>query len=124
MDCFKRYNHIWQKGKEEAIKTFITQSPLLSEFESQILYFQNLEQEIHAEPEYICVGPIALYTGRFIFFHTVISISQHCSVPLPRLVFQRVLPVLKTDSVGLKLKDQFVDFLKISFCIIIDSGLF
>uniref|UniRef100_A0A2K5U8Y9 Dynein axonemal heavy chain 5 n=1 Tax=Macaca fascicularis TaxID=9541 RepID=A0A2K5U8Y9_MACFA len=85
MDCFRRYNHIWQKGKEEAIKTFITQSPLLSEFESQILYFQNLEQEIHAEPEYICVGPIALYTADLKFALTaetkawMVVIGRHCN---------------------------------------------
>uniref|UniRef100_A0A2K5Y215 Dynein axonemal heavy chain 5 n=1 Tax=Mandrillus leucophaeus TaxID=9568 RepID=A0A2K5Y215_MANLE len=85
MDCFKRYNHIWQKGKEEAIKTFITQSPLLSEFESQILYFQNLEQEINAEPEYICVGPIALYTADLKFALTaetkawMVVIGRHCN---------------------------------------------
>uniref|UniRef100_A0A2K6MIB6 Dynein axonemal heavy chain 5 n=1 Tax=Rhinopithecus bieti TaxID=61621 RepID=A0A2K6MIB6_RHIBE len=85
MDCFKRYNHIWQKGKEEAIKTFITQSPLLSEFESQILYFQNLEQEINAEPECICVGPIALYTADLKFALTaetkawMVVIGRHCN---------------------------------------------
>ncbi|XP_078222058.1 dynein axonemal heavy chain 5 isoform X3 [Callithrix jacchus] len=85
MDCFKRYNHIWQKEKEEAIKTFITQSPLLSEFESQILYFQNLEQEINAEPEYICVGSIALYTADLKFSLTaetkawMVIIGRHCN---------------------------------------------
>ncbi|XP_016864671.1 dynein axonemal heavy chain 5 isoform X7 [Homo sapiens] len=85
MDCFKRYNHIWQKGKEEAIKTFITQSPLLSEFESQILYFQNLEQEINAEPEYVCVGSIALYTADLKFALTaetkawMVVIGRHCN---------------------------------------------
>lgn len=97
MDCFKRYNHIWQKEKEETIMMFITKNPLLSEFESQILYFQKLEQEINAEPEYICVGPIALYTGWFIFFQTVIKIQQYCSVSLPRLVCQRVRAILKID---------------------------
>lgn len=51
-------------------------NPLLSEFESQILYFQKLEQEINTEPEYICAGTIALYTGWFIFFQTVIKIQR------------------------------------------------
>lgn len=95
MDCFRRYNHIWQKEKEETIMMVITKNPLLSEFESQIVYFQKLEQEINAEPEYICVGAIALYTGWFVFFHTVIKIQLYCSVSLPRLVCQRVLAVLK-----------------------------
>jgi dynein heavy chain len=70
MDHFKCYHHIWQKEKEETIKEFIMQRPLLSEFESQILYFQNLDQAINAEPEYICVGSIALYTGWFIVFQS------------------------------------------------------
>lgn len=67
MDGFKRYNHIWQKEKEEMVMMFITENPLLSEFESQILYFQKLEQEINAEPECIHVGVVAVYTGWFIF---------------------------------------------------------
>lgn len=71
MDRFKCYNHIWQKEKEETIMSFIAQNPLLSEFESRILYFQRLEQEINAEPEYIRVGSIALYTGWLIVFQTV-----------------------------------------------------
>lgn len=95
MDCFKCYNHIWQKEKEETLMTFIMKNPLLPEFESQILYFQNLEQKINAEPEYICVGTIALYTGWFIFFQTAIKIQQYPSVSLWRLVLQKVLAYLK-----------------------------
>ncbi|KAM5264417.1 dynein axonemal heavy chain 5 [Ctenodactylus gundi] len=85
VDCFKRYNHIWQREKEETIKTFITQNPLLSEFESQILYYQNLEQEINAEPECICVGSIALYTADLKFALTtetkafMVVIGRHCN---------------------------------------------
>lgn len=75
MDRFKRYNHIWQEEKEETIKAFIEQNPLLSEFESRILYFQSLEQEIIAEPEYISVGSIALYTGGLIAFQTIMQIQ-------------------------------------------------
>lgn len=97
MDSFKRYNHIWQKEKEEMVMMFITKSPLLSEFESQILYFQKLEQEINAEPECICVGAVALYTGWFIFSQAVIKIQQYCSVSLPRLAFQRVLAIFKIE---------------------------
>uniref|UniRef100_G1SYW3 Dynein axonemal heavy chain 5 n=1 Tax=Oryctolagus cuniculus TaxID=9986 RepID=G1SYW3_RABIT len=85
MDCFKSYNHIWQKEKEETIRTFIMNNPLLSEFESQILYFQNLEQEINAEPEYISVGSIALYTADLKFALTaetkawMVVIGRHCN---------------------------------------------
>nr|XP_048312992.1 dynein axonemal heavy chain 5 [Myodes glareolus] len=85
MDRFKCYNHIWQKEKEETIKAFIEQNPLLSEFESKILYFQSLEQEIIAEPEYISVGSIALYTADLKFSLTAETkawmavIGRHCN---------------------------------------------
>ncbi|KAM8815689.1 dynein axonemal heavy chain 5 isoform 1-T1 [Rhynchonycteris naso] len=85
MDCFKCYNHIWQKEKEETIMTFIMENPLFPEFESQILYFQNLEQKINAEPEYICVGAIALYTADLKFTLTaetkawMVVIGHHCN---------------------------------------------
>ncbi|EPQ10653.1 Dynein heavy chain 5, axonemal [Myotis brandtii] len=85
MDCFKCYNHIWQKEKEETLMTFIMKNPLLPEFESQILYFQNLEQKINAEPEYISVGTIALYTADLKFTLTsetkawMVVIGRHCN---------------------------------------------
>ncbi|GAB5567371.1 dynein axonemal heavy chain 8 isoform X1 [Prionailurus iriomotensis] len=85
MDCFKRYNHIWQKEKEETIMMVVTKNPLLSEFESQIVYFQKLEQEINAEPEYICVGAIALYTADLKFTLAaetkawMVVIGRHCN---------------------------------------------
>ncbi|XP_024899314.1 dynein heavy chain 5, axonemal [Pteropus alecto] len=85
MDCFKCYNHIWQKEKEETAMMFIMKNPSLSEFESQILYFRNLEQKINAEPEYICVGPIALYTADLKFTLTaetkawMVVIGRHCN---------------------------------------------
>ncbi|EPY86356.1 dynein heavy chain 5, axonemal [Camelus ferus] len=85
MDCFKRYNHIWQKEKEETVMTFIMKNPLLSEFESQILYFRKLEQEINAEPEYMCVGALALCTADLKFTLTaetkawMFVIGRHCN---------------------------------------------
>ncbi|KAH0618009.1 hypothetical protein JD844_016916 [Phrynosoma platyrhinos] len=62
LERFKCYHHIWQQDKEETIEDFVKSSPLLSEFESQILYYRDLDLEINSEPEYICVGTIALYT--------------------------------------------------------------
>lgn len=84
--------------------TFILKNPLLPEFEAQIIYFQNLEQKINAEPECICVGAIALYTGQFISAQTAITIQQYCSASLPRLVFQGVVAVLKIDFLFMGLK--------------------
>nr|XP_054361159.1 dynein axonemal heavy chain 5 [Mirounga angustirostris] len=82
---FKRYNHIWQNEKEEMVLAFITENPLLSEFESQILYFQKLEQEINAEPECIHVGAVAVYTADLKFILTtetkawMVVIGRHCN---------------------------------------------
>ncbi|XP_054020248.1 dynein axonemal heavy chain 5 [Dryobates pubescens] len=63
LERFSCYHHIWQRDKEETIDKLMMGNPLLSEFESEILYFQDLELKINSEPEYICVGAIALYTA-------------------------------------------------------------
>ncbi|XP_070603204.1 dynein axonemal heavy chain 5 isoform X1 [Erythrolamprus reginae] len=63
LERFKCYHHIWQREKEETIENFIKGSPLLSDFESQILYYRDLELKINSESEYICVGTVALYTA-------------------------------------------------------------
>uniref|UniRef100_A0A8C3PTP1 Dynein axonemal heavy chain 5 n=1 Tax=Calidris pygmaea TaxID=425635 RepID=A0A8C3PTP1_9CHAR len=63
LESFNCYHHIWQKDKEETIEKLMMGNPLLSEFESEILHFQNLDLKINSEPEYICVGAIALYTA-------------------------------------------------------------
>ncbi|XP_065523675.1 dynein axonemal heavy chain 5 [Lathamus discolor] len=63
LESFSCYHHIWQRDKEETIDKFMMGNPLLSEFESEILHFQDLELKISSEPEYICVGAIALYTA-------------------------------------------------------------
>lgn len=67
MESFSCYHHIWQRDKEETIDKFMMENPLLSEFESQILHFRDLDLKINSEPEYICVGAIALYTGKVRF---------------------------------------------------------
>ncbi|XP_074540218.1 dynein axonemal heavy chain 5 [Halichoeres trimaculatus] len=59
---FSRYHHIWRKDHEDTMQKFIQGSPLLSEFESQILFYRDLELEINSEPEYITVGALALFT--------------------------------------------------------------
>ncbi|XP_078395203.1 dynein axonemal heavy chain 5 [Cetorhinus maximus] len=63
LEQFNCYHHIWQREREETIQGFVKGSPLLSEFESQILYYQDLESKINSELEYICVGALALYTA-------------------------------------------------------------
>ncbi|XP_034144998.1 dynein heavy chain 5, axonemal isoform X2 [Esox lucius] len=63
LERFSHYHHIWRNEREETIQRFSQGSPLLSEFESQILYYRDLELEINAEPKYITVGALALYTA-------------------------------------------------------------
>ncbi|RMC15911.1 hypothetical protein DUI87_08116 [Hirundo rustica rustica] len=63
LESFSCYHHIWQRDKEETIDKLMVGNPLLSEFESEILRFQDLDLKINSEPEYISVGAIALYTA-------------------------------------------------------------
>ncbi|KAG8442619.1 hypothetical protein GDO86_011415 [Hymenochirus boettgeri] len=63
LERFKCYHHIWQTDRDSVIEKFVAGHPLLSEFESQILHFRDLELKINTEPEYICVGVIALFTA-------------------------------------------------------------
>ncbi|KAK2844298.1 hypothetical protein Q5P01_010957 [Channa striata] len=62
LNRFSRYHHIWREDRADTIQKFIQGSPLLSEFESQILFYRNLSVEIDSEPEYIRVGALALFT--------------------------------------------------------------
>uniref|UniRef100_A0AAQ5ZR96 AAA+ ATPase domain-containing protein n=1 Tax=Amphiprion ocellaris TaxID=80972 RepID=A0AAQ5ZR96_AMPOC len=63
LDRFSRYHHIWRKDREDTMQKFIQGSPLLSEFESHIIFYRDLELEINSEPEYIIVGALALFTA-------------------------------------------------------------
>ncbi|XP_050932031.1 dynein axonemal heavy chain 5 [Lates calcarifer] len=63
LERFSRYHHIWRKDREDTMRKFIQGSPLLSEFESQILFYRDLELEINSEPEFITVGALALFTA-------------------------------------------------------------
>ncbi|XP_078108038.1 dynein axonemal heavy chain 5 isoform X4 [Sander vitreus] len=63
LDRFSRYHHIWRKDREDTMRKFIQGSPLLSEFESQIIFYRDLELEINSEPVYITVGALALFTA-------------------------------------------------------------
>ncbi|XP_075937501.1 dynein axonemal heavy chain 5 isoform X2 [Anarhichas minor] len=63
LDRFSRYHHIWRKDREDTMRKFVQGSPLLSEFESQIIFYRDLELEINSEPEFIAVGALALFTA-------------------------------------------------------------
>ncbi|XP_030604778.1 dynein heavy chain 5, axonemal-like [Archocentrus centrarchus] len=63
LDHFSCYHHIWRKDRDDTMRIFIQGSPLLSDFESQILFYRDLELERNSEPEYITVGALALFTA-------------------------------------------------------------
>ncbi|CAM4590230.1 unnamed protein product [Lepidochelys kempii] len=112
LESFKCYDHIWQRKKEETINKFITGNPLLSEFESQILHFRDLELEINSEPEYICVGVMALYTADLklaLAAETkawMIELGRHCNKK-----YRREMENIFTfvEEIGKKLNRQIKD---------------
>ncbi|XP_076010940.1 dynein axonemal heavy chain 5 isoform X2 [Genypterus blacodes] len=59
---FSCYHHIWKKDRKETMQSFSEGSHLVSEFESQIRYYRQLELQINSEPEFIIVGALALFT--------------------------------------------------------------
>uniref|UniRef100_A0A3B5MKK6 Uncharacterized protein n=1 Tax=Xiphophorus couchianus TaxID=32473 RepID=A0A3B5MKK6_9TELE len=63
LDRFASYHHIWRKDREDTLQKFIQGSPFLSDFESQIIFYQDLELKINSEPEYITIGALALFTA-------------------------------------------------------------
>ena len=72
LERFSHYHAIWEKDRDEDLAEFMKQDPHLSEFESQILYYTELEETINAEAEHYDVGPIALYTGKeFVCFNVM-----------------------------------------------------
>ncbi|XP_065102327.2 dynein axonemal heavy chain 5 [Paramisgurnus dabryanus] len=85
LNRFSIYHHIWKKDREETIMMFTQGNTLLSEFESQILYYRDLEREINAEPEFISVGALALYTADLKMALTaetkswIVDFGHHCN---------------------------------------------
>ena len=63
LEKFADYHCIWEKDREEDLELFLKDNPKLTEFESKIKYYEELEVSINGQPEYYDVGPIALFTG-------------------------------------------------------------
>ncbi|XP_076826555.1 dynein axonemal heavy chain 5 isoform X2 [Brachyhypopomus gauderio] len=85
LDRFSRYQNIWRKDRDGATLGLSQDNPLLSEFESQILYYKDLECQINAEPEFITVGALALYTADLKLALTaetkswMVEFGRHCN---------------------------------------------
>uniref|UniRef100_A0A673GVC6 Dynein heavy chain 5, axonemal-like n=1 Tax=Sinocyclocheilus rhinocerous TaxID=307959 RepID=A0A673GVC6_9TELE len=112
LDRFSLYHHIWKKDREETIQKFIQGNPLLSEFESQILYYRDLELEINAEPEFISVGALALYTADLKLALTaetkswMVDFGHHCNRKY-RMEMEQIFTFI--DEASKKLNRQIKD---------------
>uniref|UniRef100_A0A672PDE8 Dynein axonemal heavy chain 5 n=1 Tax=Sinocyclocheilus grahami TaxID=75366 RepID=A0A672PDE8_SINGR len=112
LDRFSLYHHIWKKDREETIQKFIQRNPLLSEFESQILYYRDLELEINAEPEFISVGALALYTADLKLALTaetkswMVDFGHHCNRKY-RMEMEQIFTFI--DEASKKLNRQIKD---------------
>lgn len=62
---FKRYHHVWKDDRDEVLKDLLERSPSVEEFEQRILSYKDLIDQINAEPQFLIVGSIAVYTGKF-----------------------------------------------------------
>ncbi|KAF4103547.1 dynein axonemal heavy chain 5 isoform X1 [Onychostoma macrolepis] len=112
LDRFSLYHHIWKKDREETIQKFIQGNPLLSEFESQILYYRDLELEINTEPEFISVGALALYTADLKLALTaetkswMVDFGHHCNRKY-RMEMEQIFTFI--DEASKKLNRQIKD---------------
>uniref|UniRef100_A0AAR2IQT9 AAA+ ATPase domain-containing protein n=1 Tax=Pygocentrus nattereri TaxID=42514 RepID=A0AAR2IQT9_PYGNA len=112
LDRFSRYHHIWRKDRESTIQKFSQGNPLLAEFETQILYYRDLELEINAEPEFITVGALALYTTDLKLALTaetkgwMVDFGHHCNKKY-RTEMEQIFTFV--DEAGKKLNRQIKD---------------
>ncbi len=60
---FIQYNPLWQADQDEELKVFLSNKPYVSEFETKIKYYENLALSINSQPEFLTVGPLAIFTG-------------------------------------------------------------
>jgi dynein heavy chain len=65
LDLFSKYNALWARDRDEELKEFLANEPRVSEFEAKIKFYENLSTDINAQLEFISVGPLAIFTGRF-----------------------------------------------------------
>ncbi|CAF1610032.1 unnamed protein product, partial [Adineta ricciae] len=59
---FTQYNILWQRDRDDELKEFLANDPRASEFEAKIKSYENLSEAISAQPDFIPVGPLAIYT--------------------------------------------------------------
>ncbi len=63
---FNVYKDLWQLEQEKKITEFMEKEPLLSDFENELRYFENLEVDITAEEDSITVGSMYLDASKHV----------------------------------------------------------
>ena len=71
---FQCYHEVWEQDREEVLALFMKEDPGLTEFETEILKYEQMEVDIMAQAEHYDVGPIALYTGNLRYCLIMFSI--------------------------------------------------
>ena len=69
MDSFSNFNvyqDLWQQEQEKKVTEFMETEPLVSDFENELRYFENLEGDISAEEDFTVVGPLYLDASEYI----------------------------------------------------------
>ncbi|XP_036366495.1 dynein heavy chain 5, axonemal-like [Octopus sinensis] len=67
LEEFSHYHILWDVDRNKSLERFLQEDPSLSDFESNIIYYEQLENKIYQEPEYFDVGSIAIYTEKLRF---------------------------------------------------------
>lgn len=73
MKLFAQHQHLWQKNPSEQLDKFLATNPGVSEFESQLKFYENLIVTINGSAKFLVVGPLAIFTG----FSSLFSVRQN-----------------------------------------------
>ncbi|CAF0809445.1 unnamed protein product [Rotaria sordida] len=67
LQIFTRYKSLWQRDRDDELRIFISKDPHVSEFENKIKYYENITSNINSQPQFIPVGPLAIFTEHLKF---------------------------------------------------------
>ncbi|UJR23298.1 hypothetical protein I4U23_026313 [Adineta vaga] len=86
LEIFLQYNSLWLRDHDDELRQFLANDPHVSEFESEIKFYENLSTNINSQPEYLSVGPLAIFTEHLKFAlnqevrEWVVLYGQACNV--------------------------------------------
>ena len=69
LDGFIHYSPLWDREASEVVDDFTNSSPLLVDFNAELKHYTALLNEVAAEAEIICTGPLELHTGLHAHVH-------------------------------------------------------